>query len=88
MSAKRNKIKYYSWVDIGSSFMMSELSASYLLPQIINHKKIFLFRKKLYLRYLKNFNGWLKDQFYLTNSSYCLSSKKNRINYTFHLNNS
>ncbi len=65
---ERKKIKYYSWVDIGSSFMMSELSASYLLPQIINHKKIFLFRKKLYLRYLKNFNGWLKDQFYLTNN--------------------
>lgn len=64
---KQGKKKYYSWVDIGSSFMLSELSASYLLPQIIHHKKIFSLRKTLYFRYLKNLNKWLKGHFYLTN---------------------
>ena len=33
------KIKYYSWVDIGSAFLMTELSASYLNPQIKYFKK-------------------------------------------------
>ena len=36
---EKNKVKYYSWITIGSAFLMSELSASYLLPQIINYKK-------------------------------------------------
>ena len=35
------KIKYYSWVGIGSAFLMTELS-SYLSPQIEKFKKIFL----------------------------------------------
>jgi dTDP-4-amino-4,6-dideoxygalactose transaminase len=61
--------KYYSWVEIGSSFLMSEFAASYLLPQIKNYKKVFSLRAKLYNRYVKNFNKWLQDQFYLTNFS-------------------
>ena len=39
---KEGKIKYYSWVGIGSAFLMTEFTASYLLPQIKNYKKIFL----------------------------------------------
>ncbi len=62
------KQKYYSWVTIGSSFLLSELVASYLLPQIVNYKKIIKSRSKIYLRYLYNFNKWLKDEFYITNN--------------------
>ena len=47
------KIKYYSWVDIGSAFLMTELSASYLNPQIKYFKKIFKKRSKLYFIYHK-----------------------------------
>ena len=62
------KQKYYSWVTVGSSFLLSELVASYLYPQILSYKNIIKNRSKLYLRYLYNFNKWLKNEFYLTNN--------------------
>ena len=62
------KIKYYSWVEIGSAFLMTELAASYLSPQINNYKKIFLKRSKLYLRYIKNLSKIKKNNFYITNN--------------------
>jgi len=65
---QRGKQKYYSWVTMGSSFLLSELVASYLLPQIINYKNIFETRKKLYNRYAFNFKKWLGDEFTLTNN--------------------
>ena len=43
------KIRYYSWVGIGSAFLMTELAASYLSPQIEKFKIIFFKRSKLYL---------------------------------------
>ena len=62
------KIKYYSWVDIGSAFLMTEFSASYLSPQIKEYKKIFLKRSKLYFRYIK-FLSKIKDgNFYIPNN--------------------
>ena len=64
----RGKQKYYSWVNIGSSFLLTEFAASYLLPQILNYKKIFIYRSTLYNRYLKNFNKWVKNEFYLTSN--------------------
>ena len=65
---QQGKQKYYSWVTIGSSFLLSEFVASYLLPQILNYHKIFQYRSKLYLRYIYNFRKWLKNEFYLTNN--------------------
>ena len=64
----KKKIKYYSWVEIGSAFLMSEFVASYLMPQITNYKKIFLKRSKNYLRYVHNFKNWLSNDFYLVNN--------------------
>ena len=64
----KGKIKYYSWVEIGSAFLMSEFVASYLMPQIKDYKKIFLKRSKNYLRYIHNFKSWLADDFYLVNN--------------------
>lgn len=58
-----NKRKYFSWVELGSSFLLPELNASYLLPQIKDYKKICNYRSKLYFRYIKNFGVWLKDEF-------------------------
>ena len=65
---EKNKVKYYSWITIGSAFLMSELSASYLLPQIINYKKIFYERSKIYLNYLKKLKVISNGNFTLTNS--------------------
>ena len=39
-------------VEIGSAFLMTEFSASFLNPQIQNYKEIILKRSKIYNRYL------------------------------------
>ena len=70
------KLKYYSWVDIGSSFLMSEFVASYLYPQIKKYKKLYTDRSRVYKRYIFNFNKWLKNEFILTN--------KFKYKYNFH----
>jgi dTDP-4-amino-4,6-dideoxygalactose transaminase len=69
-----NKRKYYSWVAIGSSFLLPELNASYLLPQFNDLKKIVLHRSMLYKRYIYNFNKWINDEFYICSN---LSNKYN-----------
>ena len=58
-----NKKKYYSWVEIGSSFLLPELNASYLFPQFGDLKNIIKYRSKLYKRYINNFKEWLGDEF-------------------------
>tara|TARA_E500000178_G_scaffold326211_1_gene354249 strand:- start:443 stop:1573 length:1131 start_codon:yes stop_codon:yes gene_type:complete len=62
------KIKYYSWVGIGSAFLMTEFAASYLYPQIQNYKKIFLKRAKFYLRYLSQLRNFKNGNFYIPNN--------------------
>ena len=49
----RGEIDKYSWVSMGSSFLMNELSASFLYCQLINFEKIQNKRIKLYNTYLK-----------------------------------
>ena len=63
-----NKRKYFSWVEIGSCFLLPELNASYLSPQINEYKKICRYRSKLYYRYIRNFKIWLKDEFKIYNN--------------------
>ena len=70
------KIKYYSWVGIGSAFLMTEFTASYLLPQIQDYKKIFLQRSRFYLRYLKQLHNFKNGNFYIPN--------KLKYRYNFH----
>lgn len=40
----RGQVDKYSWVDIGSSILPSELNAAYLLPQLESHEKITSWR--------------------------------------------
>ena len=68
------KIKYYSWVTIGSAFLMTELTASYLKPQIEKINIINLIRSKLYSRYLKKLNEISKNNFFIPKN---LDSKYN-----------
>ena len=63
-----NKIKYYTWVEIGSAFLMTEILASYLYPQIKNMKKIFDERSNTYLRYIKKLSSISKNNFLITNN--------------------
>lgn len=36
----RGQVDKYTWVDIGSSFLPSELNAAYLYPQLVHHQRI------------------------------------------------
>ena len=70
--------KYYTWVEMGSCFRLPELNASYLQPQIGDIKKIIKYRSLLYKRYVKNFKGWLKDEFLICNKL------KHKYKYNYH----
>lgn len=48
----------YTWVDIGSSFLMSDLSAAFLLAQLEQKTNIQTQRKILWERYLQGFSEW------------------------------
>ena len=48
---REGKKKKYCWVDIGSSYLLSDLLAAFLYPQLLNIKKITTKREKVYLRY-------------------------------------
>lgn len=47
----RGQVDKYSWVDIGSSILPSELNAAYLLPQLENHETITGWRLKRWNQY-------------------------------------
>lgn len=63
----RGFVDKYTWVDIGSSYLPSELNAAYLYPQLIDNKKITASRMAAWDRYrecLKSFedNGRIELQ--------------------------
>jgi dTDP-4-amino-4,6-dideoxygalactose transaminase len=47
----RGEVDKYSWVDIGSSFLPSELTAAFLLAQLEDGQEITAYRRKLWDRY-------------------------------------
>ncbi|HZW12863.1 MAG TPA: dTDP-4-amino-4,6-dideoxygalactose transaminase [Noviherbaspirillum sp.] len=55
----RGEIDKYGWVDIGSSFLPSDIIAAYLYAQLENIDLIQLRRKALWTRYWNNLSGEL-----------------------------
>ncbi|WP_298440389.1 dTDP-4-amino-4,6-dideoxygalactose transaminase [uncultured Ferrimonas sp.] len=53
----RGQVDKYTWRDIGSSFLMSELQAAYLKAQLENAGKINTKRLALWQRYAENLTG-------------------------------
>lgn len=49
----RGEINKYGWVDIGSSFLPSEITAAFLFAQLENHDQIQNRRKELWEGYMK-----------------------------------
>ncbi len=47
----RGQVDKYTWVDIGSSILPSELNAAYLLPQLENHETITAWRMERWQQY-------------------------------------
>jgi dTDP-4-amino-4,6-dideoxygalactose transaminase len=53
----RGEIKKYEWIDIGSSFLASDISAAYLFGQLVNLKKIQNKRVALFKLYITLFKN-------------------------------
>ena len=54
----RGEVNKYGWVDIGSSFLPSEIVAAYLYAQVENLEDIQTKRKKLWNIYYDSLQGW------------------------------
>lgn len=66
----KNIVKWYSWVSLGSAFLLSELHASYLYPQLVNYKKIINKRKKIYNTYINKLD-FENSHFYIVKNNTC-----------------
>lgn len=55
----RGEVDKYSWVDVGSSFLPSELIAAFLYAQLENLENIQLKRKEIWNSYYQKLNGKL-----------------------------
>jgi dTDP-4-amino-4,6-dideoxygalactose transaminase len=56
----RGEVDKYGWVDIGSSFLPSEIIAAFLWAQLENLEKIQTKRKEIWSNYFINLNDWAK----------------------------
>ncbi len=54
----RGQVDKYSWVDVGSSYLMSDVLSAYLFAQLEAHDEIQTTRKKIWLRYEKALSDW------------------------------
>ena len=76
----RGEVDKYEWVDIGSSFLMSDITAFILYENLKNYKKIQDKRVKLWDLYYKLLNPLIKAG-YIENVNYPEYSTKNGHNY-------
>lgn len=54
----RGQVDKYTWVDVGSSYPLSDLLAAYLLAQLEHRKQIQDYRQKLWERYKSALERW------------------------------
>jgi dTDP-4-amino-4,6-dideoxygalactose transaminase len=54
----RGQVDKYSWVDVGSSYLPSDILAAYLLAQLEARKEIQNRRQEIWLRYEQNLREW------------------------------
>lgn len=58
----RGEVDKYSWVDIGSSFLPSEINASYLYPQLVQAEEINRDRLQTWNYYFDTFKKFSSDE--------------------------
>ena len=54
----RGQVDKYTWVDVGSSFLPSDIVAAYLLAQLETHGRIQDDRKRVWTRYKEGLAAW------------------------------
>tara|TARA_B100000131_G_C18109329_1_gene609104 strand:+ start:915 stop:2039 length:1125 start_codon:yes stop_codon:yes gene_type:complete len=57
----RGEIDKYTWVDFGSSYLMSDLSAAFLFGQLEQRKLIQEKRRTIWKHYFSHLNEWAKE---------------------------
>jgi dTDP-4-amino-4,6-dideoxygalactose transaminase len=57
----RGQVDKYSWVDIGSSYLPSDLLAAVLYAQLEAHEAIQTKRKQIWLRYERHLRDWARE---------------------------
>ncbi len=57
----RGEIDKYTWVDIGSSFLPSDMIAAFLYAQLEHSGRIQRARKQIWDRYFEGLRGWAAD---------------------------
>jgi dTDP-4-amino-4,6-dideoxygalactose transaminase len=58
----RGQVDKYSWVDIGSSYLMSDVLAAFLYAQLEVWREIQAKRRRLWEQYDEQLAGWAKEQ--------------------------
>jgi dTDP-4-amino-4,6-dideoxygalactose transaminase len=56
----RGQVDKYSWVDIGSSYLPSDVLAAFLYAQLENRKAVQEQRRRLWLRYAEALGAWAR----------------------------
>jgi dTDP-4-amino-4,6-dideoxygalactose transaminase len=54
----RGQVDRYSWVDVGSSWVLSDLLAAFLLAQLEQKEKVMAARKRIWERYSEGLAAW------------------------------
>jgi len=57
----RGEVDKYTWVDVGSSYVLSDILAAILYAQLEAREQIQLKRKKIWQYYYENLSGWAQD---------------------------
>lgn len=57
----RGEVDKYTWVDIGSSYLPSDILAAFLFAQLENIERISMMRKNIYERYYKGFLDFTRE---------------------------
>jgi dTDP-4-amino-4,6-dideoxygalactose transaminase len=57
----RGEVDKYTWVELGSSFLLSELQAAFLLAQLEQREAIEQARRRLWWGYHEGLSGWAEE---------------------------
>lgn len=58
----RGQVDKYTWVDVGSSYVLSDLLAAFLYAQLEQRQRIQARRKQIWMRYAEGLAEWASDQ--------------------------
>lgn len=58
----RGEVDKYTWVDVGSSYLPSDLLAAFLWAQLEGRERVMEARRQLWWRYRRELEGWARDE--------------------------